>query len=183
MIVAHTYSSNAAEVGDRFVESIRSFGLKTDYAGKALGQLLADDTATGSQERSIEQQCDGSGSPWAQNSDNPEGRGYRSKKAKRCGTALTNGRTGQMLSKESLAGKVIITQYLVEMTYGTGQPPDRCANGAEPTEADKAITDDDKAFYAHEQGRRFFELDQDICNHNFGRFSAALGEHLRNPGR
>ncbi len=45
------------------------------------------------------------------------------------------------------------------ITYGKGRPPDRASDQLDHIEdADKRITDADKAFYAEQQGRKFFEL-------------------------
>jgi hypothetical protein len=189
----HSYTTNVDEVNAWTVGLFDTFGFTSTYEGKALGNVLAETTAEGIRERSIERQCDGSGTPWPVNSDGDgslssrnatsvHGQGYRSRKRRLYGTDLTNVRTGQMLSIQSLMAKVVVTQYLVEIHYGTGEPPTSSSTGY-IEDADKRISDDDKAFYAHEQGRKFFELDADICDANFAAFSKALGAHMANPGR
>jgi hypothetical protein len=190
--VAHSYATNAAEIGELFVQTIRSFSFTTTHEGKALGHLLADRTAEGIAERSAARQCDGDGNPWPLNSDK-----RRRMKYKRDGYCLTNYDTGQMLSVPSLKGKVIVEPHLVTIEYGTGEPSPAPTHqsgglGGSPARqrikitgghATEAITDIDKATFAAEQGRGFFELDQDICDTNFKHFQEALGAHIANPGR
>ena len=105
-------------------------------------------------------------------------RPYRSKKGKKYGTTKTNFRTGQMISRASVLGTVIITKNSVEIRYGTGQPPTSSVNGY-IEERDKQITDVEKAEYADELGRPFFELDDQICDHTFNIIGDGLGDHIR----
>lgn len=168
----HAYRTNVAAVGAAIVASIETFGFTTTSEGKALGMLLAEGTAEGIRERSIERQCDGEGVAWPLNSEPRRRAKYR-----RMGGALTNVDTGQMLSIASLMGRVIVSQYLVTITYGTGEI------GGDGIDGGPAISDDDKSFYAHSQHRGFFQLDTTIKASNFTMFSTALGDHIRNPGR
>jgi hypothetical protein len=190
--MAHTYATNAAEVGERLVETIRSFGFTITHEGKAPGQLLADNTAAGIHERSVVRQCDGDGKPWPLNSDKRRRMKYR-----RDGFCLTKVDTGQMLSLATLKAKVTVEQHLVTNTYGTGEPsppPTHQSGGLGGSAARsrisfggqtsyEAITDVDKATFAAEQGRGFYELDQDITDGNFKRWQETLDAHLANPGR
>jgi len=88
-----------------------------------------------------------------------------------------------MLDGPSLRGEVNVSQHLIEMRYGTGLCPDRAANGAELTNQDATTPGLVKAFYAEQQGRGFYDLDQPTCDQTFAPFSEALGAHLANPGR
>jgi hypothetical protein len=184
--MSHTYETNAAEIGQRFVDAIRSFGFTTTHEGKALGMVLAEGTAEGIRARTVDEQLTGDGSPLPLNSDR-----RRREKYKRNGECLTNVDTGQMLSIKSLMGKVIVEQYLVTIEYGTGEAAEATPDRMSPRQriritggtATEHVTDVDKATFAAEQGRGFFQLDQTICDSNFKDFSAAFGAHLANPGR
>jgi hypothetical protein len=95
-----------------------------------------------------------------------------------------------MLSVKSLKGKVTVTQFLVVIEYGTNEPSSDAAPRGRVTTGGRGegralaeqVTDVDKAVYAHAQGRGFFELDDEICDKNFAKFSAALKAHLAKPG-
>ena len=89
-----------------------------------------------------------------------------------------------MLSFDSLLGQVIVTPTLVTIRYGTGLllKESKSPTGyIEP--ADEKITDDEKSFYAHTQGRGFCELDDEICTETFQIISTALGNHIRTQPR
>ncbi len=83
------------------------------------------------------------------------------------GDHAPNERTGQMTSPTSLYGRTSIEAKQITMVYGTGQPPTRCATGAELKESDKQRTDVEKAYYAHtgqsvhKIKRPFYEVNQD----------------------
>ena len=181
----HHYQTNVDQVAADMRHTIDSFGFTSTHEGRALGELLVDEIVEGIHLRSVEKQCDGDGTPWPENKWRT-----RQRKIKLHGEALVNVDTGQMLSVRSLRGKVTITQYLVTIEYGTGtaaQSPDRLpatqrihvAGGT----AKELITDVDKATFAAEQNRRFFELDDEICAKTFTVFTTALGAFLANPGR
>ena len=183
--MAHHYETNVDEIGRSLIGVIESFGFTSTHEGKALGELIVDEVVGGIQARSAERQCGGVGPRWPIN----EKTRYEEKQ-KRLGVCLTNFDTGQMLSAESLKGKVRISQNLVEIEYGTGEAadvPDRLPathridvlGGT----AKEPVTDIDKATYAAEQGRGFFELDDEICDETFKAFSETLSEHIRNQGR
>jgi hypothetical protein len=181
----HEYKFNQAAFTDGVTRAINTFGFTSTYEGRALGMLLVGQTVEGIQHRSIEKQCDGSGNKWPLNSERTRRRKYR-----QWGEALVNKDTGQMLSVESLRGKVTVTQYLIRIEYGTGkvfEEADRLPKmdriRIDGGYAKEPVTDEDKAFYAHQQGRDFYELDQEICDDNFAMFRGALAAHLANPGR
>ena len=95
--MSHTYTSNAAEIGQHFVDQIRSFGFTSTHEGKALGEVIIENVIEGIRTRTIDQQLNRDGEPLPPNSDNPPGKGYRSKKKEKYGVELTNVRTGHML--------------------------------------------------------------------------------------
>jgi hypothetical protein len=190
--MAHSYSSNAAEIGQHLVDDIRTFGFTSTHEGKALGWVIIDNITEGIALRSADRQCDGQGTPWPMNSE----KRMRMKIA-RYGYCMTNKDTGQMLSATSLKGKVAFEQHLVTIEYGTREPSSQPKHGrlagavgrpvAQRVNIDgdiaaEPITDIDKATSATEQGRGYFELDQAICDENFADFSAALGAHIANRG-
>lgn len=63
------------------------------------------------------------GAPWPENSDNPAGQGYRSRKLREYGWDETNRRTGDMLSAEKLYGQTEIGHQEVTLKYGVGEAP------------------------------------------------------------
>jgi len=181
--MSHTYVTNAADVGEALVKEIQSFGFRSTHEGRALGEIIVEEIAEGIAIRSTEQQMSPSAGTWPENSDNPAGKGYRSRKKKKYGTDLVNERTGQMLSIQALKGEVKISDRLIEMRYGSATCPQSAKNGATLTNQDATTMDIVKAFYAERQGRGFYELDQDITDKTFNSTSEALGQHLANPGR
>jgi hypothetical protein len=181
----HTYTTNVDQVAANMRATMDTFGFTDRREGRALGELIVDEIIDGIVVRSIDRQCDGDGVPWPKNAP-----ATRDRKYKQYGEALVNKDTGQMLSVKSLRGTTTITQYLITMTYGTGEAgevPDRLPAvhrinvGGETVK--ELITDVDKAIYAVEQGRSFYELDDTICGATFAVFTSALGAHLANPGR
>lgn len=179
----HTYTTNVEHVNAHMLAAMNSFGFDSRFEGRALGELIIDNIIGGIVDRSIEKQCTGDGTPWPKNSDTTERR-----KKKQFGEAIINKDTGQMLSAKSLRGTTTITQFAIQMEYGTGEAsPDgatvKVAAGPGDEHAYEPVTDVDKAVYAVQQGRSFYELDQEICDKNFASFSKTLGDHLANPGR
>jgi hypothetical protein len=174
--MSHSYRVHGDPAAD-IAAQIATFGFTTTYEGKALGEILKEGNAEGIAIRSANEQKGGEGPPWKENSEP-----YRSDKFRRYGVTDTNYRTRQMLSIQSLEGTTTITKDLVTIAYGTGQAPTSGATGYIDPKADDA-TDVEKAGWAEEQGRGFFQLDENIKQHNFEDFSKALGEHMRNTGR
>lgn len=182
----HTYKTNVDQVTADMQATLATFGFTDKREGRALGELIVDEIIDGIIVRSIDRQCDGNGKPWPKNA-----KATRDRKIKLRGEALTNVDTGGMLSKKSLRGTTTITQYLITMNYGTGEAaevPDRLpavhrVQADEEGIAKEPVTDVDKAIYAVEQGRSFYELDDEICGKTFTVFTTALGAHLANPGR
>jgi hypothetical protein len=154
----HSYRTNAAEVRRELADQIKSFGFQATVEGKALGLVIAGEIASGIAERSAQTQSAPSVGEWPENSDTDRAinsgascrGGYKTRKKRLYGWDETNYRTGQMLSFESLMGKVDVTPNLVTMTYDTGEAPARSVSptgyidlgdGLRPGSDD--ITDDD----------------------------------------
>lgn len=75
--------------------------------------------------------------------------------------------TGQMLSHASLFGAPRVSEQVVDMVYGTDTPPARTYSPIDnrtdsQRQADEQVTDREKAAYAHEMGRDFYEVDDEI---------------------
>jgi hypothetical protein len=176
--MSHTYRSNAAEVGQDFVDSIRSFGFRSTHEGKALGEVIVENIVGGIRERTIDRQQRVDGSPLPPNSP-----ATRRRKELRGQEPLTNVDTGDMLSIRALRGTTTITDDLVRMEYGTGEAPEPVPDRLPARHridvlggtAREPVTDVEKALWAYEQGRDFYGLDQKIADDNFADFSEALG--------
>ncbi len=97
-----------------------------------------------------------------------------------------NIRTGQMLSKLSIAGNITITPREVLIGYGTGQPPSSSASPNQYiSDEDKKVTDTEKAEWAHKGGpgrpaRTFmgigpgdFEAIVELCQENLNDYILA----------
>lgn len=147
------------EVRDWLEGFVRSFNFELPgREGGTLGEDVVHKVAELIQIRSVTEQR-GANAIWFANSPR-----YRDWKAMHYGVFdQVNTRTGQMLSHESLLGRPQITADQVLMTYGTGSPP---ARSAAPTgylsDQDQAITDYEKAQFAHAQDRPFYEVDDEI---------------------
>ena len=93
---------------------------------------------------------------------------YAAWKARKYGLGLDNApnvRTGQMLSQNSLYGQTTIGPKEVLLRYGTGDPPDRSytPNGY-LSDADKKVTDIQKAEWAHTAHMRPFYAISDVAS-------------------
>ena len=177
------YTHNAGDVGQHFVDVIRSFGFRSTHEGRALGEVIVENIVEGIRARTITEQQDRNRDPLPPNSDNPPGKGYLSRKKKKYGVELTNVRTGQMVGETSLRGQVEITNHLIRLRYGTAECPTRAANGAELTKQDRTTTDIEKAWWAEQTGRGFYGLDQQIADDNFSDVKEALDHHMSSPVR
>jgi hypothetical protein len=170
----YTYNDNGAEIAQQFADTIASVEFQTTLESRPLGVVIANGIADGIIVRSFTRQCDGQGNAWPRNSE-PCGED----KHNAYGWEQTDSRTCGMLARESLLGHVEITDDFVRITYGTGQPTTRAANPLDHIEdSDKRISDDDKAFYAEQQGRGFYELDADINQQIDEDIEGALAEHF-----
>lgn len=103
---------------------------------------------------------------WIDNADST-----KAEKRKHYGWEEVNRRTGQMLSQESLYGHTTIEPRLVTLRYGTGRAPDRsAAPSGYISDADRAVTDVQKAEWAHGGGSSAKGPTRDVR----GRFAARV---------
>ena len=158
--------SNIDEVIASLDAIVDGFGFDLTTGDQDLGQDCVTIFAGGVQD--LAAQGIGSEGEWKANSDEPEGHGYASYKARVYGVVeRPNVRTNQMLSELSLSNSTR-SHETVDLKYGTGMPPGGIAGGQSVQEADKKITDREKAYYAHTgQGpegirRPFYALNDDI---------------------
>lgn len=158
--------SNADQVLGWIGQFIDSIVFTRKGVENSLGRDIADTIIRGpehGEQGGIMGRCaDGvtpEGQPWPENSDNPSGEGYRSKKLEKYGWDETNRRTSQMLSYVSIYGRTTIAPDVVTLTYGLDKPPDasRSPTGYKD-DRDDAVTDVQKATWAHQQSRGFYGL-------------------------
>jgi hypothetical protein len=105
---------------------------------------------------------------------------YAAWKEKRYGIVdLPNTRIGHMLSHQKLFGRTCVEAEQVTMIYGTNEPTTRTKTGVPLTEADKKVTDTQKAYFAHTvrrlhgTTRKFYEVSEadgrvvsELCQEN-----------------
>jgi hypothetical protein len=156
--------ANVDQVMRGLEDWLDSFNFLRRGEDQCLGRDVMNEVVEGIQTRSIDNH-QGADDVWPKNAEK-----YRKWKDKRYGTTEPNVRTGEMLSELSLRGRSIIEAELVTMRYGLGVPPTRAAFTDKPlTEADKSITDIEKAYFAHtgqsakKIRRPFYELDETIA--------------------
>lgn len=167
-------STNYDQVEHWLDDTIAGINFHMPAVEGSLGQNLCNVIVEGIRERSIEEQCDGDGNPWPENS-----RDYAEWKFHHYGSDKINVRTSQMLSPRSLAGQQDIQDDVVTMQYGTGEYPDSSMTGYLDAD-DEAATDIEKATEAHAAGRRFYELDEHIIDHYcMPIVKESLGQHFR----
>ncbi len=152
---------------DAVVASLERFVQSFDFTRPGKDQSLARDVvntiAGGIQRRSIDDKK-GATKSWKDNAPK-----YEEYKEKKYGVFdQPNVRTGQMLSLQSLKGSgTRIEKDRIEMVYGTGDPPQGSATGATLGKKDKAVTDKQKADWAHNNTknptRPFYEADDKIA--------------------
>jgi hypothetical protein len=169
---------NVAEIESNLPEIDALLGRLTSWdftrPGKegSLGQDLAALAAENIQLRGADGKGPG-GEAWPENEKR-----YRARKKAHYGVDKPNIRTGQMLSRESLLGDVEVSPELVRLKYGTGQPPSRTATGAPLQDADREITDIEKAFLNSPE-RPFYGLDETDAEGMTGEAGANLDDLLK----
>lgn len=208
----HEYHTNAEQVWADMQATIATFGFTSTWEGRNLGEGIVDEIISGIADRSIEKQCDGSGMPWPPNKPPTWRRKYRqwgeviinkdtgqmlSAQSLRGTTKISQfqivmdyGTNEPQPETMAPLGKFIYTTSPTQITHvlnahggSTKHPKIRGVLEGDRESGYVLVTDVDKAYYASIQGRSFYELDDEICNSTFSRFSAALGAHLANPGR
>ena len=157
--------SNLDDVLDRVERLIDGYGFLLSKGDRDLGRDCIKIVAQDISERAMV--GEGSEGQWAANSDEPEGKGYASYKERVYDVIdQPNVRTGDMLSKRALSNGTVSNEA-VEMAYGTGDVARAGVAGRTVKEADKKLTDREKAYYAHTgQGphgttRPFYALSED----------------------
>jgi hypothetical protein len=145
---------------DEVVGWLERFAHSFNFTRPGLDQSLGRDMAMAQIQRILDrcaQFVGPDGTPWEENSDTPTPwmpNGYKQWKADHYGWDHPNYRTGQMLSKASMAGNIEITADEVKIGYGLGLPP---RAGYSPTghcsDEDRAVTDREKAEWAHMETR------------------------------
>jgi hypothetical protein len=158
----------------------QSFGFHVDSGnGKSVGEAAVEAGAQAIHDLGYEQQRGGKTTSWPENSDNPPGKGYRSRKKKAYGIEETNRRTddgpGTMLNEESIKGTPVVEQRLVTWKYGLGVLP----SGGVVWKDDLRRTDTEKAGYAHEQERGFFEIGPEMKSAIGQVVARGFTEHLK----
>lgn len=161
-----SYHSNIDDVGAWLDRCIDGFSLNEDERGRDIAESIAE----GIEVRSDQEQS-GALDDWPKNSEP-----YRTRKLRKYGTDKTNYRTKQMLSRASLLGDVVVNKDSVDIRYGTGRPPDGSSGHVE--KSDQQITDIEKARFAHQLGRPFFELDDEIADKAFEIFCDQFEDHI-----
>jgi hypothetical protein len=168
-------TSNIDQVAESLRMFLDAFNFQRPGKDQSLGRDIVTDVALGIQERSVQEKR-GADADWAPNE--PE---YAEQKGKDYGVFdQPNVRTGQMLSLPSLKGAdTRIEPDSIEMVYGTGQPPTGTGTGAPLKPADTKVTDRDKAGFAHDNARPFYEADQAIADRVRETCRENLNEYIR----
>ena len=158
-------TSNIADVVAWLEGWVNGIDFTKTGADQSLGKDVANKVAEQIAARSATEHK-GATAAWPANSTTPSRwhpQGYRAWKQQEYGVDTPNFRTGQMLSATSLIGRTRIEPHEITMVYGTDAPP---FTSAAPTgllsDADKAVTDTEKAVWATDKGRPFYELDDTI---------------------
>jgi hypothetical protein len=152
--------SNLDDVIDRVERLIDGYGFLLSVEDKALGRTCIKIVANDIQERAAH--GEGSEGEWDKNAPD-----YTKMKERVYGVVeQPNVRTGDMLSGRALSNGTVSNEA-VEMVYGTGDVASEGRTGRTVKEADKKLTDREKAYYAHTgQGphgttRPFYALSED----------------------
>lgn len=146
---------------------IATFNFTRKGKEKALGREAAQIVAEGIVDRSVGKQG-GANSTWPAN--DPK---YTADKVAKYGVDKIGFRTGQMISIPSLLGHVDLQPLQVLIRYGTDKPPSLGKTGY-ISEADKKVTDTQKAEFFTEKKGEFFEADDEIANKVRDHFASAL---------
>jgi hypothetical protein len=183
--VAVGFDFNPDEVTALIEAAVRTFDFTLPGKSQSLGRDLAVRAATGICDRS-NQGLDPDGNPWPPNSDTPfHGMpGYATYKYQRYSVDRPGELGGQMLSLLSVLGTPSVSADTVEMTYGTGSPPQRTTSrtGVAMKPSELKATDVEKADWFFEGGREFFAFDDEIAESVVELCGEALDEYLTAAG-
>lgn len=108
--------SNIDEVGNWINGIIGKISFTSSVGGKSLAQEIQGVIAEMIRDRSITMKMDGDGKGWEPNS-----RKWKAYKQRVYGTVNIGEMTGQMLSNESLMGRLKFDDETMEMRYGIGR--------------------------------------------------------------
>lgn len=167
--------SNILEYEREFIEFVDGFDFTLSVGNKLLGKELAAEASIAIRERTVVEQQEASGAPLK-----PLNPKYKARKLKKHSVDKIGVLTGQMLSEESMRGKVTIEPTEVSIAYGTGTKPTRFATYG--TITGKEPTDREKAEYFTDSGRPFFELDDAIEEKLREVAQEALDEYVEEKG-
>lgn len=149
--------TNADDIGRQLEAFVGAIDFHMQGETADLAEELIEIAWTGVRDRSA-QGLGPDGHPWPANAP-----GYASYKAKRYQVHQVGELSGQMLSAESLKGQPLVQPDLIEMVYGTGDPPAGASrSGVELRDHEKIATDREKAEWFTQGGRPFYELDDQI---------------------
>jgi len=157
---------NLDEVMDFIRKSHATFGFHVQgESGQSIGEECCEAGAQTIHSIGISEQRGGKTGAWPANSTDPPksgGPSYAARKRRAYGHTIVNARTndgpGSMLSLESLKGVPAVTPHQVDWKYGLQRPP----TAGVVWRDDLRRTDEQKAGYAHEQKRNFFELGTEV---------------------
>lgn len=156
-------TSNIDDVSAWLDKVVASVNFEMHGTEESLGRDLASAVAEGIQLRTEQEKRDADGGPLKPNEVK-----YAARKERDYDIAANTPavRTGQTLSLVSLLGQTNVSRDIVQMTYGTDEPPTRTRSGGwkrpKLREADQRVTDREKAQFLEEQGRPFYALDEEI---------------------
>lgn len=180
--------SNLPQVIQWLHDFVDGFNFTLPGRQQSLGRDVAHLVANRIARRASQEGRGASPTRWHENSDRPAGKGYKSRKRKAYGWQESDGkpnyRTGQMLSEPSLFGQTQVEPKRVLMRYGLDEAARDCKSPTDnrtPSQkrGDAAVTDRQKAGYAHELGRDFYELDDQIVAALVAEIENRLATYIR----
>jgi hypothetical protein len=160
--------SNIGDIMAWLAEFADGFNFTRVGADQSLGRDMANKVVERIIDRSLTDRR-GINGEWDDNSTTPSkryARGYKQYKEEEYRVDQPNVRTGQMLDQLSLYGRTTIDDKLITMKYGLDAVPSRTSTGVALKKADLAITDVQKAYFAHtgqshkKIKRPFYEVDE-----------------------
>jgi hypothetical protein len=109
-------TSNLPQIEALLSRLVEGFNFSSPGLERQLGREMADVVVDGIADRSIQEQSDPGGNPWA--ALNPK---YRARKIAKGYPDIIGVRSGNMLSRVELAGRVDVQPGAVTITYGDTQ--------------------------------------------------------------
>lgn len=190
--------SNIKEVVGWLHQFVASFNFTRPGVDRSMGRDLAHLVAGLIADRCAKGLAP-DGTHWKPVSDTPWGPpgsgfqfpGYRTRKRQAYGWPEADGkpnyRTGQMLSHLSLFGNTVVGPDLIEMHYGIDAAPAGCYSPvdnrtASERRADESVTDREKAGWAEDNDRPFYELDDEIRDAVLEEAERLLSDYISKEG-